>query len=848
MPGATATTLMYSEVVDMNVAEEGAVNFADSADYGHRVLVEMSKSALNSFLRWERNVGSDRPTAVLGDSTEFTNALLYALSTEFTDIDGVNNGLHYGTSNLSTNTDSRIREGGLVSMNDIALAFVLWKIYGSSTTMTKDNIYNLEDAFGMATNESVATAILQSFQNNLPVVDTMFRDLLATDPMRFFDGSGNQLTGLFETNADVSGSDSWQLVENDILEVKLRFTFENPVTRRGVAGHEHNITYPENAAGEQENQQTIIGAGDYFYIRLQLKVTDVVVPPPEEEAQPKTTNGTLSWFVRIFTTSANVQFADSVTDASGNIYVCGHTSTSATERDITFETFGTKDGTSVTNSDSYKQSIINPSSTNAAILVKYSKTGIPLWHSYISGEGSVSFISLGIDGSNNIYVMGTNFSNGAASTNRKTIYHRNTSGQLDIYGTFANITTTTEVIKLKYNSSGSVQWLAAETGFNGSLLPNQLIVDSTGSSYSMYTTINGATLSLYNSATSSSGTINTSISYGTHAITSTCISIVKRDTNGTPIWISNLRGNIAGGSHLSIDSNNNLVVLFSFGTLTAGNTLTITNGASKVNSSFTLTTWGTINGKSGADACIIKYSSSGSVLWVNHFYHNSTTIASSEQSSALFVDSSDNIYCIGTYQRNLTICNASSTGDVQPTPYGILPQTLVSGNPATSCFIVKINSNGQIVPNSMTNITATSAGSITPLSGVIDPSGNVYIGLRYNNTISLNNFTTDPGTTASSIVTTNTKTIAKVGTNDFVLIKYSPTFQVVFANPMQGISANLGTRCSLAINSDGKVSVLVSSTNTANQVSVYDGTDLTSNLTAYIPTHTHEQAILLHYD
>ena len=530
--------------------------------------------------------------------------------------------------------------------------------------------------------------------------------------------------------------------------------------------------------------------------------------------------------------------------------MCGFTFTTNTAKDITFETFGTKVGTTITNSNAYKQSIINTFNTSVAILVKYSKTGIPLWHSYISGEGPVSFNSLGIDGSNNVYVMGTNSGNGGASTNIKTIYHINTSGQLDIYGTFVD---DGSVIKLKYNSSGSVQWLALEQGFNGSLLSNGFAVDSSGSSYSMYTTNNvntttPGTLILYNPASSSSGTINTSTLYGTCSIPFICGSIVKRNTDGIPIWVSNLRASMQGTPCLSLDSANNLIALFSFGNLSAGNTLTITNGASKVDSSFTLTPWGTINGKSSSDTCIVKYSSSGSVLWANHFYHNSTSIGSSEYSSSLIVDASDNIYCIGTYQRNLTICNASSTGGVQPLAYGILPQTLVSGNPNTSIFIVKLNSNGQIIPNSMTNINAPNAVTITAPSGVVDPSGNLYISLRYNNTISLNNFTTDPGTTASSIVTTSAKTLSKVGTNDFVLIKYSPTFQVVFGNPMQGISASLGLNVSLAINSDGKVSALVLCTNTANQVSVYDGTDLTSNITAYIPTHTNDQAILLHYD
>jgi hypothetical protein len=856
MPDATATTLIYSELVDLNIAEGGDVNFADSVDYGHRVLVEMSKSAVNSFLRWERNVGSDRPTAVLGDSTEFTNALLYALSTEFTDIDGVNNGLHYGTSNLSTNTDSRIREGGLVSMNDIALAFVLWKIYGSSTTMTKDHIYNLEDAFGMATNESVATAILQSFQNNLPVVDAMFRDLLAADPMRFFDGSGNQLTGLFETNADVSGSDSWQLVENDILEIKLRFTFENSVTRRGVAGHEHNITYPENTAGDQENQQTIIGAGDYFYIRLQLKVADVVVPPT---TPPKTTKGTLSWFIRIFTTAGQNQYLDSVTDSNGNIYVCGYTATTTTARDVVFETFGTKVGTTITNSNTYKQSLSTNPAVQVGILVKYSKEGVPLWHTYVTGVGGFTFNSMGTDNQNNIYVYGQSLTNfNIPKSSVKSYYHRNaTTGALELYGTAS--TSSDGYVRIKYNSSGSIQWISNET-LNTNIITNNKCfnVDKNGNSYSMYHMNGNATIGLWNPAIATSiggtikltGTVSSPEYYGNYGFggsVSQISIIVKRDSNGNPVWVCPITQSPLNIS-MAFDSNDNLVISFGFGSSIAGNSMTLYNGATYVNSSFTPTPWGTINGKSSSDTCIVKYSPSGSVLWVNHFYHNSTSVASADIAHTLCIDSNNNIYCSGTYQGDLSICNASSTGGVQPIPYGILPQS--SNMTIASIYIVKLNSNGQIIPNCITNINSQSFGAMIPYQGVVDSNGNFYLGVQYPNStgISINNFTSDPGTTSSSISTTNAKTIAKVGSTDFVLIKYSPTFQVLFSNPINGVGATINN-FSLTIDTDGKVSALINSTNSANQLIVYDGTGLTSNISAYIPSHpTFSQAILLHYD
>ena len=285
MPGvATPQLLNYAEIVDVDLDATNDVNFADVEDYGHRVQIEVDKSALNNYLRWSREVGSARPSAALDSTKEaaFKDAINAGLSKSLVDIDGVTGGLHFGTANLDTNPDPRKRANG-VSANDIPLCFVLYKLYGSSAVATLDNIYNLADAMGMLSNETVSTAITESFKAQVSgALDTMFRDLLAADPHRFFDASGLPMLGIFETNADVAGSGNWKLTDDDILEVKLKMIFHSRVTRRGVAGREHNLTSTatENAAGAQENQQTVINPEDYFYIRLQMKSKDLGLADP----------------------------------------------------------------------------------------------------------------------------------------------------------------------------------------------------------------------------------------------------------------------------------------------------------------------------------------------------------------------------------------------------------------------------------------------------------------------------------------------------------------------------------------------------------------------------------------
>lgn len=109
---ATAQLLTYAEIVDVDLDATNDINFADVENYGHRVSIEMNTSALNNYLGWRRNAGSARPGAKLNAIYEggFKMAVEAALGAGYVDIDGVTSGLHFGTANLSTNPDPRIRK------------------------------------------------------------------------------------------------------------------------------------------------------------------------------------------------------------------------------------------------------------------------------------------------------------------------------------------------------------------------------------------------------------------------------------------------------------------------------------------------------------------------------------------------------------------------------------------------------------------------------------------------------------------------------------------------------------------------------------------------------------------
>jgi trimeric autotransporter adhesin len=280
----SASVLRYRKLVTTDLANQ-AVNLAESGTMGHRVQIPMSVDDMNSFFVWDRPAGSDRAVGHFVASTaanlKFDDMMIASLSRVYTDVDGVTNGLNYSSAVLDANTDGRVRKDGNVSANDIVMAYLLYKCYGSSAAPTASIIYNLEDAHQMLSNGGLTLAIHNSLAAEEALstsagvdkgaVDAMFRDLLAADPMRFFDATGKQIAGLFETNADSDSTGTWGFVENDKIEMRVQFNFTNAVTRRGVQDPTQAIA---GAANAEDVDTIVIPAGSKFIIRLQIVATD----------------------------------------------------------------------------------------------------------------------------------------------------------------------------------------------------------------------------------------------------------------------------------------------------------------------------------------------------------------------------------------------------------------------------------------------------------------------------------------------------------------------------------------------------------------------------------------------
>lgn len=271
---ATPTQLYYNQVVDVDLAEN-AVNFADDLTQGHRVQISMPKADLSKYLKWDRAVGTDRPVGSFVDAAEDFETTLAAALKDFTDLDAVSSGLNLSTGVLADTSVAAGADGATKGTNDLIAQYILYKVYGASNYDTKGTVFNIDDVKDMIANAAVATQIDTSIKANNArngSVDQMFRDLLASDPKRFFDAAGKQVPGLFETNTDAAGTGDWALTAGDIMEIKLNFNFTAPVTRRVVRADQQPLASGGGAAtpAEAAVEQEIIPAGHVFPVRLQI--------------------------------------------------------------------------------------------------------------------------------------------------------------------------------------------------------------------------------------------------------------------------------------------------------------------------------------------------------------------------------------------------------------------------------------------------------------------------------------------------------------------------------------------------------------------------------------------------
>jgi hypothetical protein len=306
---AKAQTIRYKKVVCWGL-NPNVVNFATAGTLGHRVCVSIPVDVMNAIFVWSRATGELAPTGRLNNahangSSPLQDALVTAMQGGFNDIDGVSTGLNFSSTATDMagdlkrdpsiyNEATRVRSGVSTThygANDLVMAYLMFKCFGSSSYDPTDVIYNIDDAFNMLSSEELAAAITASLEaedalanacvlpngkgvssqlpgDNKGQVDAMFRAFLAADPLRYF-LNGVQIPGLFETNfvlpataagADPQGNGNWCLTVGDKIEVPLQLVFRAPVN---VLSVQDNVQNPSSNTPDSANTNIIKGETNF---------------------------------------------------------------------------------------------------------------------------------------------------------------------------------------------------------------------------------------------------------------------------------------------------------------------------------------------------------------------------------------------------------------------------------------------------------------------------------------------------------------------------------------------------------------------------------------------------------
>ena len=380
------------------------------------------------------------------------------------------------------------------------------------------------------------------------------------------------------------------------------------------------------------------------------------------------------------------------TDAIGNVFMTGYFKSPTI-------TFGT---TTLTNAGS-----------NDVFIVKYDATGNVLWAKSVGGAYDERGQSVSTDASGNVFMTGY-FISPTISFGTTTLTNTYAS---NLYSDFFIV---------KYDTSGNVLWAKSAEG----------AYDDSGQSVSTDASGNVFITGIYYSPTITFGT--TTLTKANPTSNYSDIFIVKYDASGNMLWATSAEDGLFNddGRSLSTDASGNVFIAgyFASPTITFGTT-TLTN---------TNSSW---------DIFIVKYDSSGNVLWAKSAGGTAYDIGNSVSTDAI-----GNVFMTGIYY--------------SPTiTFGIT--TLTNANNVADIFIVKYDASGNV-------LWAKSAeGTWYDLSyGVCtDVIGNVFI----------------TGAFYSPTITFGTTTLTNVNAaNDIFIVKYDASGNVLWAKSAGGTGYDEG--------------------------------------------------------
>jgi biopolymer transport protein ExbD len=346
--------------------------------------------------------------------------------------------------------------------------------------------------------------------------------------------------------------------------------------------------------------------------------------------------------------------------------------------------------------------------------------------------------SITVDASGNIYTTGyfqgtVDFDPGSGVTNLTT------AGGNDIFIT-------------KFNTNGNLIW-AKSIGGTSSDISYSIGVDATGNVYT--TGYFGGTADFDPSGATANLTTNGSFDF----------FISKLDSNGNFVWAKNIGSTSNDAAFgLKLDASGNIYLTGYF-----GGTVDFDPNEGVANL--------THNG--GGDTFVCKLDTNGNYVWAK-----SMGGTSPDQGNAICIDSSGNVYFIGTFTGTVDFDLSANTAN------------MISGV-NFDLFICKFNTNGEYVwAKKFESATAKSGSSIT-----VDNNGSAYIAGIFAGTVDF-----DPSASTANL-TSN-------GGNDNFICKLNANGEYVWSKSFGGSGAE--TITSIALDSDNNIYTTGSYTGTVD--------------------------------
>lgn len=355
------------------------------------------------------------------------------------------------------------------------------------------------------------------------------------------------------------------------------------------------------------------------------------------------------------------------------------------------------------------------------------KRGTPEWATYIGGTNSQSPTNEAIatDINNNVYIIGeyigtTNIYNYAsAPVNGGNV-------RTTLYGTLSNPSaTTTDTYFIKYNSTGTVEWVS-KVGFALDQFSPSIKTDTFGNVF-ISGVVSGSTYTqFYNyGSVDANSTISVTVAGNMSTVATTVandIYLAKYNSSGIFQWAATIGSSAVENSQtIATDPFGNVFIAGIY-----NGTPVITNaGTPDVNLNIATTPFATLNRSGGFDIFLAKYDPNGAAQWA-------TRVGNTQNDTLINIksDSYGGVYMLCSYSNlSLSFFNARPpvSGVITPTLYGNLP---FSGSVTTQpdIGIVKYNSAGSV--DWVTRV-GSALNSDFPTYLTSDSSGNAYISAQY---------------------------------------------------------------------------------------------------------------------